>query len=380
VVGVWFAVNPDFRHESVLYWYDTNWLSVLVAILAIAALAVARRRWDWASSLILHAALGWWAGFLSLVVLLGWRMTPPRGDNWAGCVGMVAGLWVYFARRGWVGLTFSSLVTGLIGGFGFATADLLKLVELTSGWDANWHSVLEQTYGAINGAGLAIAFLYLARWAPEAEDSAPPNAWVGPYAVGFVLLAVTYLNLERNPGDWISAKAMPATMYGLATQAWFGLGYLAIAAAGVGLMASHRRRPLAIMPATAFGRGQLFFLVLLWWMVLGNFERSIPGFTQRRLVTEGLIHLNAVLCSCGVLLGAGAVERRPTGLAMSWTRCTRETVVAGVLWITLSVLADWGIVRGIYGDRFAGSANLHIRFGPHATATKEKPPAGQPHP
>ena len=44
-------------------------------------------KFDSATSLIIYMALGWWAGFLLLVVVLGWRMTPPRGDNWAGCLG-----------------------------------------------------------------------------------------------------------------------------------------------------------------------------------------------------------------------------------------------------------------------------------------------------
>jgi len=57
----------------------------------------------------------------------------------------------------------------------------------------------------------------------------------------------------------------------------------------------------------------------------------------------------------------------------------RATVI-GLGAATLSVLADWAIVRGIYGDRPAGDASKHIRFGPDATATKEKPKAGVPHP
>jgi hypothetical protein len=33
---------------------------------------------------------------------------------------------------------------------------------------------------------------------------------------------------------------------------------------------------------------------------------------------------------------------------------------------------DWAIVRGIYGDRFAGHSGLHIRFGPGATTHSAK--------
>src|SRR6266852_5883693 len=34
VAAAWFRENPDFRHQSPLYWYDTDWLAALVAIAA----------------------------------------------------------------------------------------------------------------------------------------------------------------------------------------------------------------------------------------------------------------------------------------------------------------------------------------------------------
>ena len=64
------AVNPDFRQESPLYWYDTDWLAALLAIVAVIVLALIRRRFDVASSLILHMAIGW-----ASVISLGWE--PP---------------------------------------------------------------------------------------------------------------------------------------------------------------------------------------------------------------------------------------------------------------------------------------------------------------
>ena len=44
-------------------------------------------------------AVGWWLAFLLLPNLLGLRMTPPRGDNWAGCLGMTLGLLVFLYAR-----------------------------------------------------------------------------------------------------------------------------------------------------------------------------------------------------------------------------------------------------------------------------------------
>jgi hypothetical protein len=36
------------------------------------------------------------------------------------------------------------------------------------------------------------------------------------------------------------------------------------------------------------------------------------------------------------------------------------------------ILTDWAIVRAIYGDRFAGHAGKHIRFGPNATTQRSR--------
>lgn len=380
VVALWFNVASEYRQQSPLYWYDTNWLAALGAIVAVLGLALARRRLDAASSLILHAAVGWWIGFLVLVNLLGLRMTPPRGDNWAGCVGVVGGLWVHFQRRGLAGVTFASLVTGLIGGFGFATADLLKLLGITSGWQTNWHSLLEQSYGFLNGVGLGVALLWLARRAPKIDDGPPAPRWAEPCAVGFVLLGVTYLNLSKNPEDWVQAKSVPAVLLGLSAATWFNLASLALAGAFLALLAAHRRRPLPLLPATWLGRGQLFYLVFLWWMVIGNFERALVSFAPQRLVTEGVIHLNAVLCTVGVLLGGRRVEPDPAPRPLPWSRLLPKAIAVGLAGLVLSVSADWAIVRGVYGDRWAGYASKLIRFGPDATATTTKPPPGLPHP
>src|SRR4029434_6300171 len=116
------------------------------------------------ASLLLHLAVGWWVVFLVLPVLLGVRMTPPRGDGWAGNLGVFGGAAVYFARRGLLPALHASLVSGIAGGLGFSGAAWLKLlcvapgnpalvenpavVQAWSHWQgANWHSFLEQTYG-----------------------------------------------------------------------------------------------------------------------------------------------------------------------------------------------------------------------------------------
>jgi hypothetical protein len=115
-------------------------------------------------------------------------------------------------------------------------------------------------------------------------------------------------------------------------------------------------------------------------MVVGNFERALVSFAPQRLVTEGVIFLNAVLCTLGIFLSAPVVDRVPPESDFVWSRRLPRTVLVGVVAAALSVLVNWAVTRGVFGDHQAGYASRHIRFGPEATATKEKPKPGAPHP
>jgi hypothetical protein len=207
--------SSQSRHESILYWYDTSWVEALVALAAVLLLAAARRRVCWGSRFLLHLAGGWWLGFLAMVLLVDglgipFRMTPPRGDNWAGVLGMTGGAFVFLLRNGLATVARAALVTGLFGGAGLAAATFLKLAEVKyvpvllgslfgeSGWQTNWHSILEQTYGLFNGVGIGVAMYSLAGRSPPVRDEPRVHRWTEVVAVGFVLLGITYLNIVKN--------------------------------------------------------------------------------------------------------------------------------------------------------------------------------------
>lgn len=371
--------DAAFRHEDPLYWYDTDWLAATTAPAAVLGMAAFRRRWDAGSSLVLHLAVGWWIGFLVLVNGFGFRMTPPRGDNWSGCLGMTLGLWIWLFHRGALPVLLASMVSGFVGGFGFATAALMESVELTSGLHTNWHSILEQTYGFLNGLGIALVFCLLrtrVRAVPE-EASSPGGArWVPAAFVGIVL---PWLNLQRDPQDWIRSKAIPESLYGIPSELWFHAAFALLAAAILWVLVRASNGALEILPASERGRGQVLLLFLLWFMVLGNLAKALPGFQAERLVTEGVIHLNALILTLGVALVA-VPSVQPLLAPVAWTSLLRRVAGIGVVGFALSVAADWGVVRLIYGDRPTGARGTHIRFGPSATATKEKPKTGAPHP
>lgn len=364
-----------------LNWYDTDWLGVAVAMAATLLYSALRGRIDRAASLILHMTIGWWIGFLMLVPVLGLRMTPPRGDNWAGCLGMVAAILVYCLRNGLPQVARAAVVTGVVGGISFAGASMIKLVAVTSGYETNWHSVLEQTTGLINGLGLALAVAGLAlRVGPrEGYDAVPaPRRRPERLAVAFTLLAIPLVNFRKSVGHWVDVEAVPATMYGIPAEGWFDLGFAIAATALFLLMIRHDRRPLAVVPESALGRGQALFLMLLTIVVVGNFEKALVKFADQRLITEGVVYVNAVACTLILLLASpsrdeavlASPERVETERSVRWARLAAVGIVASAL----AILADWAIVRSIYGDRFAGHAGLHIRFGPNATGHEVKHP------
>jgi hypothetical protein len=48
-------------------------------------------------------------------------------------------------------------------------------------------------------------------------------------------------------------------------------------------------------------RGQLIFLILLWIMVVANFERALTGWHPSRLLTEWVIIVNAIIATVLIL-------------------------------------------------------------------------------
>jgi hypothetical protein len=392
---------PDRRHESPLYWHDTSWVDALTALIALAVfagyeLAIRRRSLSWGTRFLLHLAGGWWVAFLLIIVVvvdglgINFRMTPPRGDDWVGTLGMTAGAFFFLVRNDLLPAARAALVAGLFGGAGFAAATVLKLAEVRyvpliplhlygeSNWQTNWHSVLEQTYGLFNGIGIGVAMYGLAGEVTPVADEPRTRRWTEVVAVGFTLLFVTYINLATDVPNWIEHHAIPSRMHRLPSRFWFDALYAALAAAVIGLLARHLRRPLAIVPVSDLGKGQLLFVVLLWWVVVGNFMHAIPPFAEQRLVTEGMIHLNAVLCTVLVVIWP---EQIPGMVPASEVRRGRSLVAigaVGLLALACVTLVAFGGTRMTYGDEFAGQANLHVRFGPKALPPLPK--KGEKHP
>ncbi|MGJ5815351.1 hypothetical protein [Paludibaculum fermentans] len=346
-VTEWLGWDPN--------WYDSDWLAVSLALGAILIYRVWKGP-SFAASLLLHMGIGWWVGFLLFPVLLRLRMTPPRGDNWAGTIGLcVAMLW-FFRKNDLRPVFEASIITGFASGIGFVVGQWLKLWGSSTGIVTNWHSVTEQSFGFIAGLGVALAAYRLAAQTPPlAPEGNELRAQSAAYAA-FLLVVMTWVNISKNLNSvWLKAGTVPAHFYGLDAYTWFSLAYLALAAVILLLLRAHLQHTLAVLPSTPLGRSQLLFAVLLWWIVLGNLSRVLP-FAPERLVTEGIIHLNACAVTLLVLI---CPREHQSVIALSG--CPRFPIWAAVSLAVVGLLS-WHTLS-LYDGPATGA---QFRFGPRS--------------
>lgn len=352
------------------------------------------------SSLFLSMGLGWFGGFLLFPVLLGhpfydgdiwFRMTPPRGDNWAGILGVVIATALWLLRNNYVPVLYAMLVSGIIGGLGFSGGQLVKLVGLRPGnanvtqdpaiveqwahWNsANWHSILEQTYGFFNGIGIAVAMALLAARVGKNNGAPIGHRWTKVFAAAFVLFGVTYLNMFKNVLEWRKQDLFPDMMAmpllsGIvwSAEVWFNIIFGLAALAGIVLLVCHTRRPIALVPTSAIGRGQMLYVAFLATVVVMNFERAIGGFADGRLITEGMIFINATIALVLILVLPTPGKAVPKVGLVDYGPALYRTLCLGLGALLIATFGMTWAARGLYGSDHSGHAGEQFRFGDSAT-------------
>ena len=105
-------------------------------------------------------------GYFFLVEQWGMRMTPPRSELWAACLGMAAMLtWHLWQDKQRAALRVA-VYAGLGAGFGFAFGNFLQVLGKFSSIDFNFWNVMEYSLGFFGGAGMAYG-TFTASWEPE---------------------------------------------------------------------------------------------------------------------------------------------------------------------------------------------------------------------
>ena len=421
------AINPATGQPFDPALMITNWpqlfhdlgphLGWILGLIAGWAAYFARHgQWRNGAGLPLSMGLGGFAVFLAGPVLLsnllhswgGFRMVPPRGDNWAFVLGYLLGVIVYMRRRKLEGVVTAAVVGGILGGLGLMLAQFLKILAwmpgnplltqdpgLIAAWShwrsANWHSLLaEQGAGLLYGLAVLIALALVWERTPLAADEPRVRRWTELFCVSFIVNLLVYVNLVKNVGDWTRLqtggfRAVPLSMKApllgfieLSARAWFDLTFTLFTVTTILLLIRHARRPLAMIPSTWLGKGQLLYLAFLWIIVVGNFTKALAGFQQTRLATEWLIAVNALLVTYLILVFPPAEFPTPTRTA-TYTGIARKALAAGMPAVLVLTLGFTAVVRSIYGDQHDGYGNRNLRFGPQADWKVRPILVSQPH-
>jgi hypothetical protein len=379
------------------YPQHVGWL--IGALLGLALYFARFGKWRNGAGLFLAMSLGWLIAFLAMPVFGsifladygGFRMTPPRSDDWAGIVGVFIGMLWWTRRNGFERVTLAGSLGFLWGGIAFATGLVIRVLLIWPGHiqrhggtapyffkhyqSANWHSFMEQTQGFCLGLALVLALGVVWRSDPPCPEGAPTPPWTRVLSAILVMFFLTWLNVFKNVEEWTSGVSpalpdpMKAPLFGfieLSAAAWFNLGWLAAAAAFLFIFIRHTRAPVPLMPASGPGKGQLLYLFVLWLMVIANFTRALPHFTEGRLITEWVVFMNACLATALLATRATApyhylampLDPLPQ-LRSLWARWLPAAVV---LMFAYAVL-----FKALYGDTtIQDEQHAHKRFGPEA--------------
>jgi hypothetical protein len=348
---VWLAMDLSGltdRLSEAWYLHDTDWVAASSALIVAGAYALSVPRGRPACIFIIVLAAGWWLGYLMLTVVLGLHMTPPRSDNWSGCVGLFVALVLYLARRRDRAALMMALVGLFVGGVGFAVGDFVQMLgraqwgpigRLTVLQGLDYWKWMEQLFGLIMGLGVSCAFLRAMRRRLASPQEDQTGGYLNTVALLFLLVVMMWANLFKNVRNWAKGENIPKLFFDIRTEWWFLFVGLLLSVMVVVAIIRHRRDALPLAPASAFGRGQLLFLVILWVAVIGAFLQAFPGMAHKGIF---LVHtsfwITGGICSLIVLMLSGKPTDQPeTHLAASdnWWKPTMRFWLS---WLLVPVL------------------------------------------
>ncbi len=289
----WFVMDMSGLTDWLIekwYLHDTDWFAALSALLIAGAYAIVVPRSRPACFFIMLLAGGWWAGYLILTYLLGLHMTPPRSDNWSGCVGLFVAILLYLIRKQNRAAIKIALIGFLAGGIGFSVGDFVQMLgrcqwgpigryEALQGLD--YWKWMEQLFGLIMGLGVGLAFLGNLRkkLVPPEEDQNSKN--LNTIGLVFLLIIMMWANLHKNVLSWAKSNHIPEYFFGIPAQWWFLIVGLLLSAMILTAIVRHRRGNLPLVPSSDFGKGQFLFLIILWIAIAGAFTQAFPGMAGK---------------------------------------------------------------------------------------------------
>lgn len=357
--------------------HDTDWVAATSAI--AVAMVYGRIFPNSRSACILTGRLGlsWWLGYLLLTVALDLHMTPPRSDNWSGCVGLFIGLLTYLTRHKERASCMMMAWGFLFGGIGFVTGDFVNMLGRGQWGPIGGYSFLqgldywkwmEQLFGFIMGLGMGWVFLSRLKNSTELEKEHPSH-WLQMGAHVFLLILMFWANLHKNVRSLRRDEAIPETFIGVGAGWVVLLIAVIISIAVIVGLARSSRHAQNQTPTSAFHWAQGLFLIILWVAVVGALLQAFPRISSSNVFfVHVTFWVTASICSLIVVcLPPVAVQDRSGDLPPSdgsWTLGTRFWTCCLLTLVFVLVLAQLTVLS--HEDDLSGS---HRRFEISAVGT-----------
>ncbi|MBI5093701.1 MAG: hypothetical protein HZB26_14815 [Candidatus Hydrogenedentes bacterium] len=356
---------------------DTDWFAAVIVIVVCGLYGLVRPKERAEAGLFVACAIAWWIGYLGFTKLGGLRLAPPyRNEGWGGVVGILVVLLVYLIRQRNRAALMLSLYGILGGGIAFALAVFVRHpIRVKWGPFAPWNGAMqwkiaEESFGLFMGLAIALGVLRLARGGlvPAKEDE--PSKSLDVYAVFVILIGLMWVNLRRAPMAWISRYHVISDkpVAGMMPWVWFTVFGLILSALALYALYLYGCGRLAIAPATAYGKGALVLLLLMWIVVAGSLLQQLPGASKG----EDFPLVDATFITFAAIATAMILSRRertaPIAEAtpappsdLRWNVGIRY----GLLWacVPIMLLAFTGLSMAMQDGMAPGARK---RFGPDA--------------
>ncbi len=401
LVGWFFRLSPDWvarwmspefhqnyveslrGFQKVMGTAKVDWMTAFTALITAAvywAFSPGKRE---ACRLIMLIAAGWLVSAAFFMLLIGFPLAPPhRGENWAGTLGIFFAMFGYLTwRKHRAGRLFMSYCT-LAGGFGFTLANFIR-IPFTASWGpiadsislrliGGWKTT-EQGFGLLMGLGIAFGILRLLKGhlPPPQEDTNERK--LNELSTLGLLVPILWFNLHKNVDRWTERHDLIShdLLFGFSATAWYDLIFTLLCGLVIYAVLRNRRSPLALIPATDFGKGQILYLFYLIVTLVAAFMLNLAEMKElMRIWVECTFWITCVLCAWLVLrMGVGvcppAFQDMPSQPAAVTDKAWRLGVFHWIVWICvpiIMILLTWATLYFESGPISRG----RLRFGPNA--------------
>ncbi|MDZ4858636.1 MAG: hypothetical protein SGI88_06605, partial [Candidatus Hydrogenedentes bacterium] len=368
-------VREAYEQFTLDQFHDGEWLAAVIVPTVAIFHYLARPGDRHAALVFLWCSLGWWLGYLVLTKFGGIVLAPPfRSESWGGVLGVLLALMLYLTASNNRAAMLLCRYGVFGGGLGFMFAVFLRHpVRVAWGPFApiadqlpQW-KIAEELFGLFMGIAMGLGVSRLEREGLTAAAEDRPRKPLDIFAVFVMLVALMWVNLRRAPMDWLNRyENIPnEPILGVMPWLWFFAGGITMTAVGLYALFLYSRDALVMTPSTAFGKGALILILLLWMTAVGGFVQHFPGNHggSHMLVDASFVLLCAIATAMLLKKRVAAEPAYATAQASD----TRWRAGSGTIIVVVCSIAAVFAVSGISKAMQDGPAKAaRLRFGENA--------------